>query len=338
MPRLHSLLFLAGFALCLASPTTAAKPGSHALIRLTDGRTVEGDIRDSRVWIVPEKVAALGAKPEVRLSDVLSIHLGDSAKAEEAKEIAAAIPLVTGDDREKSDLAAERLVEIGLPAVSAILAALDPHDTDLREPHPLFSLFARIMPPSADRVERNLDMIRMADGRVLRGSVITSGGIWMDISGKPTIILLGTIRRIAMLRPVVKRTLTVHSLRHCTQVEWLDTGILTAPSSFLTSDASGITRLSFDLDIWTATPDGLIQPKETGQKRVIDGFNFGALLGRAGANGERQLLGSHAVKSGLPTGRFYVAINDNGHWQNNIGAYEVKLVVKNAYDVGPPGD
>jgi hypothetical protein len=29
-------------------------------------------------------------------------------------------------------------------------------------------------------------------------------------------------------------------------------------------------------------------------------------------------------------------INDNEHWQNNIGSYRVRLRATNAYDVGEP--
>jgi hypothetical protein len=38
----------------------------------------------------------------------------------------------------------------------------------------------------------------------------------------------------------------------------------------------------------------------------------------------------------LGEGRLYLAINDNSHWQNNIGSFRVKLRVTDAYDVGDP--
>ena len=66
------------------------------------------------------------------------------------------------------------------------------------------------------------------------------------------------------------------------------------------------------------------------------GHPFGALVGRIGAGGEVFFLGKKASKTGLPAGRLTLAINDNAHWQNNVGAYTVTLAATDAYDVGDP--
>ena len=36
-------------------------------------------------------------------------------------------------------------------------------------------------------------------------------------------------------------------------------------------------------------------------------------------------------KSALGEGRLYVVINDNEHWQNNVGSYRLKLSVTDAF-------
>jgi hypothetical protein len=48
------------------------------------------------------------------------------------------------------------------------------------------------------------------------------------------------------------------------------------------------------------------------------------------------MAGKHVEKTADTEGRLYLAINDNPHWQNNIGGYQVKLRVTNAYDLGDP--
>ncbi|MFN7928129.1 MAG: hypothetical protein U0Y68_09310 [Blastocatellia bacterium] len=66
----------------------------------------------------------------------------------------------------------------------------------------------------------------------------------------------------------------------------------------------------------------------------MDGFPFGALVGKVGVAGPRFMVGSHLDKAGLGVGRLYLAVNDNGHWQNNIGSFRVRLRVKDGYDLG----
>ena len=60
------------------------------------------------------------------------------------------------------------------------------------------------------------------------------------------------------------------------------------------------------------------------------------MLGRVGAGGERWFVGSHCERTGLGEGHLYFVINDNEHWQNNIGGYRVRLRVTDVYDIGDP--
>ena len=57
-------------------------------------------------------------------------------------------------------------------------------------------------------------------------------------------------------------------------------------------------------------------------------------MGRVGASGEVLLMGQKAVKTALPAGWLGLAVNDNPHWQNNVGAYQVTLTATDAYDLG----
>ena len=45
-------------------------------------------------------------------------------------------------------------------------------------------------------------------------------------------------------------------------------------------------------------------------------------------------LWEEGLKTGLPPGRLLMAINDNGHWQNNLGTFTVRMTVSDAYDLG----
>ena len=61
---------------------------------------------------------------------------------------------------------------------------------------------------------------------------------------------------------------------------------------------------------------------------------FGALVGRGGAKGAVYFVGMKWNGANLPLARLQFAINDNRHWQNNLGSYRVTLRVSDAYDVG----
>jgi hypothetical protein len=147
---------------------------------------------------------------------------------------------------------------------------------------------------------------------------------------------VASIRRIAVRRPEIVKMLDVHSLRHTTPISYLDCGVEVTPASQIAETARGFARLSFNIDGWSCDPDGLKVPGPNYKSNLFDGFPFGALLGKIGPSGQRWMAGKHAEKTADTDGRLYFAINDNPHWQNNIGGYQVKLRVTNAYDLGDP--
>jgi hypothetical protein len=118
-------------------------------------------------------------------------------------------------------------------------------------------------------------------------------------------------------------------------VGWLDTGVLVGARSRLVADAQGYVRLSFDEDGWASDPDGIVDPLP-GKRRLQEGFRWGVLLACVGAGGERWFAGKHVERDGLGDGRLYCVINDNDHWQNNIGSYRVTVTATNAFDLGDP--
>jgi hypothetical protein len=94
-------------------------------------------------------------------------------------------------------------------------------------------------------------------------------------------------------------------------------------------------RLSWNEDGWTSDADGLKKPGSPSYKtHLVAGHPFGALVGRVGAKGEVFFVGKKATKTGLPPGRLSLAVNDNAHWQNNVGTYTVMLTATDAYDIG----
>ena len=99
--------------------------------------------------------------------------------------------------------------------------------------------------------------------------------------------------------------------------------------------AHGFARLSWNEDGWSSDPDGLKKPGSPAYKtHLVAGHPFGALVGRVGAAGPVFFIGKQATKTGLPAGRLSLAVNDNPHWQNNVGSYTVTLTATDAYDLG----
>ncbi len=94
-------------------------------------------------------------------------------------------------------------------------------------------------------------------------------------------------------------------------------------------------RLSFDEDGWATDPDGIKEPLP-GKRKLQEGFRWGSVLGRVGPTGDRWFVGKHLDKSDFQPGRLYFVINDNEHWQNNIGSFRVELTVTHAYDLAEP--
>jgi hypothetical protein len=128
----------------------------------------------------------------------------------------------------------------------------------------------------------------------------------------------------------------VHSIRHSTQIEYFDTGVVFGAGSKGTATASGFTRLSWETDGWASDPNGLQKPGPNYKTNLVDGHPFGALVGRYGAGGEVFFVGKTWASKPGAGGRLYLAINDNRHWQNNLGSYRVLLQASDAYDLGDP--
>ena len=265
----------------------------------------------------------------IPLAQILSVHSAEPASASETERIQKDLPIIVAADQKTSDrvqrdAATAELVAIGLPVMTPLL--LTYKDTDQHEPKPLYRLFERIIPSHADQLDRTLSMVRLTNGETIRGKVqaFDEGGLnWANI------------RRLAVKQKSVSRSVEVHSLMHCTKIEWFDTGVGLAEGSKVDSTASGFTRLSWETDGWATDPNGLQKPGPNYKTNLVDGQPFGALVGRVGA-GEMFLLGTKATKSGLAAGRLQLAINDNGHWQNNLGRYKVRFTATDAYDLGDP--
>ena len=266
---------------------------------------------------------------EIPLAQILSVHSGEAASAGETVRIGIALQILAAADQTTSDRGARDaanfdLVDIGVPVMTPLLLAYK--DTDQHEPRPLYRLFERIMPSHADGLDRTLSVIRLVNGTVLRGTVqaFDEGGLnWANI------------RRLAVRQKLVSRQVEVHSILHASKIDWFDTGVGLSANSKIDSKASGFTRLSWETDGWATGPEGLQKPGPNYKTNLVDGQPFGALIGRVGT-GETFLLGTKLLKSGLPAGRLGMAINDNAHWQNNLGRYRVRLTATDAYDLGEP--
>lgn len=300
--------------LMMAVAAGMAVAAEQVLVLTTDGQWIEG----------ATKAAKVGAWP---LKNVLSLHNGAAATGEEAARIAAAMDVVLGKDRKGRDVAVEQLSDAGLAVLTPLLAKI--RDTDQHEPKPLYNLFGRLLPSTADQLDRTAALVRLAGAEAVRGKW-PEGSI--DVAGKP--VEWSKVRLFAVKRKLVTRTVEVHSLRHSTQIEYFDTGVRLASGSEWTVGARGFSRLSWHQDEWATGPNGLTKPAGNYKTNLVDGHPFGALVGRVGAGGEVLFVGVSAKKTAASAGRLQLAINDNGHWQNNLGSYRVTVSVKDAYDVG----
>ena len=103
--------------------------------------------------------------------------------------------------------------------------------------------------------------------------------------------------------------------------------------SAVTAKTKGFVRLSWNEDVWTSDANGLKVPGPRYKTNLVDGHPFGALVGRLGAAGEVVFLGVDFRKQ-WAAGRLQLAVNDNRHWQNNVGTFRVLLQATNAFDVG----
>ena len=285
------------------------------LVRLTDGTTVEG----------PATISVGGHG----VAKILSFHSAAPATSAEAAQIKNALAIIQADqDRAGRDAAVEQLVAIGVPVLTPLLDLYK--DTDQHEPRPLYRLFERIMPSGADGFDRSLGLLRLQSGKMVR--VATPTG---SLKVGPREIPWGNVRALAVQQKRIVKQALVHSLRHSTQIEYLDSGIELGAGSRLTATASGFSRLSWKDDGWATDPNGLTKPGSPAYKtNLVDGHPFGALVGRMGAKGATFAVGKSYVDKAPGAGRLGLAINDNRHWQNNLGTYSVQLTATAAYNWG----
>ena len=301
---------------CWAAPTVS--------VLTTDGRTLEGAISAAKITIT-----IAGQSREVPFDKILSFHNAVPTTPAESAQISKALINIQGADRKQSDAAVEAVSNLGIVAITPLLKAYK--DTDQHEPKPLFRLYDRLVPAGADVMDRTQAVIRMVGGEVVRASL--KDAKW-QIAGAT--IEANQIRRLAVRQKLITKKYDVHSLRHSTQIEYLDSGVMLVSTSIVESKATGIVRLSFDVDGWSSDADGLKVPGPNYKTNLVDGFPFGALVARIGATGDVWAAGANLNKKGLPAGRLYFAVNDNKHWQNNVGAFHISLRVTDAYDLGDP--
>jgi len=320
---LRYALFAAALALPLAAQTT---------IQTLDQ---EGKLMEGPASLAGVTVKINGAMKTIPLSSILSIHTGRPASTYEAGRIEAGInaiqaytnEIIGSEARRNRDAAVEELTSIGLPVMTPLLQAYK--DTDQHEPRPLYRLFERVMPSDADQLDRQASLIRVASGEALRGEIQS-----MPLKIGASMVDWGRVRRLAVRRATVTRNAELHSLRHSTQIEYLDTGVVLSAASLVNAQTTGFVRLSWNVDGWASDADGLKVPGPNYKTNLVDGHPFGAVVGRVGAAGDVVLVGKQFSGKGLPAGRLHLAVNDNRHWQNNIGTFRVKLTATNAYDVG----
>ncbi len=327
----RTLILLALVCTMIASGVVAVQQAKgNRTVRLVtrDGKVLEGSL--SAGGFTVNGVSSRSVSAET----LLSLNLAAAASPRETERITATLAAVQGTDRVRRDAAVAELTDIGLPALTPVLNAYK--DRDLREPDALYRLFGRLMPGYADVADRSLDLIRLKNGDAMRGSVGAESLALRLTDGAETKVPFSSVRALAVRQAVIEKSFEVHSLRHCTQIEFLDTGVILSPNSRVEVTAAGFVRLSFAIDGWASDPDGLKVPGPNYKTNLVDGFPFGALVGKAGVAGPRFMVGRQMNKSGLGEGRLYLAVNDNGHWQNNIGSFRVKLRVRDGYDVGDP--
>lgn len=288
---------------------------------------------EGQVDIKAIQLTSAGKAQQLRLTQILSIHSGAAASEFEAGRIKEGLSQIQGTDRKVRDMAVEELTAIGIPVLTPLLTSLK--DTDQHEPRPLYRLAERIMPSHADGFDRNMSLVRLPDGQALRGQLPDGSLSLIATDGNKVDLPWSKVRWLAVRQKLVQRSMTLHSIRHCLQIDYLDTGIVLISSSKLKTDARGFVRLSWNDDGWASDADGLTKPGSAAYKtNLVNGHPFGALVGRVGAGGPLFFLGKHANKSSSEPGRLSLAINDNGHWQNNVGTFTVTLTATDAYDLG----
>lgn len=324
----NSIRFFILFAITCVTGTTEIAQAQKTL----RGHTVRVHTREGKVVEGSLSAGSLTVNSATISEGLLSLHLAADASPREAERITADLAALQATDRAARAAAVAELTDIGLPALTPLLNAYK--DRDLREPDPLYRLFARLLPGYADGLDRSLDFIRLKDGNFRRGRVGADALALRLADGSEMKLPLAEIRTLAVRQTKIEKTFELHSLRHCTQIEFLDTGVIVGPQSRVEVIADGFVRLSFGIDGWASDADGIKVPGPNYKTNLVEGFPFGAVVGKVGVAGPRFLVGRRLDKTGVGEGRLYLAVNDNAHWQNNIGSFRLKLRVSNAYDVG----
>lgn len=298
------------------------------LIRDTAGNTFEAQTAALTVRVNNQD------KPvDLRLDQLLSLHNAAPASDAETARITAGIAAIQADDRKARDTAVEELTAIGLPVLTPLLKTYK--DTDQHEPRPLYRLFERIIPSRADGFDRTLSLARMKNGDLLRVRILAESIDVTNAAGEKKSLPFAAIRTIAVRQPSIRKVVAVHSLRHCMQIEYLDTAVVLTATSIVDASTEGFVRMSWDTDSWASDANGIQKPGSPAYKsNLFEGHPFGAMIGRVTASGEPFFVGRKFSKAGLAAGRLQIAVNDNRHWQNNIGTFTTTMSVTNAYDLG----
>src|SRR5258708_3682572 len=120
------------------------------------------------------------------------------------------------------------------------------------QPRALYRLFERIMPSYADGFDRSLSLIRLKNAMATRMQLPDATLELIAAGGAKSSLPWSSIRTLALRQKTVKRTVQVHSIRHSTQIEFMDTGVVLTAASHLDSTARGFVRLSWNTDSWAS--------------------------------------------------------------------------------------
>jgi hypothetical protein len=330
---LGGLVLALGLVCC---ELAGAQPGTVLAIRTTDGRDIFATTTDAGITIAGKE-----GPREIPFGELLSLHTAHAPSEHEATVIEEHLAQIGREKIFKEDLeySLDVLTEIGLPLQTPLLERLTDDDGIRSSSSPRYRLYSRIMPRRADGLDRTLDMARLKGGEIMRADLVDRAITVTPLAGdesepaSPITLEAGQIRRLAVMQKSITREVELDSLRHCLFVGFMDTGVFVTPESSLTADAEGFIRIDFQGDGWATDPDGIHVPPPT-KRPLNEGFRWGAILGRVGPAGQYWFVGKHVEKEDLTTGRLYFVINESHHWENNIGSFRMKIVVKNGFDVG----
>ena len=193
----------------LLLPMSLCAAPEGLLIRAVDGTQVEGQTQLRSV-----KVESEGKTVDLPLSQILSIHNGAPASEFEAGRIRAGLAAIQAGGQKARDQALQTL-----------------KDTDQHEPRPLYRLFARLMPGYADGFDRTLSLVRLPNHESVRCKLPEAAVELRTADGGKATLPWSKIRSLAVRQKLTPRTIPVDSLRHCTQIEYLDTGVVLTAAS-----------------------------------------------------------------------------------------------------------